>query len=69
MFVRTNKSGNNRYMNIVESYREKGSVKQRVLWSLGKYEEKRYKEIKENIKEWEKIEGADESASPPVIGE
>ena len=36
MFVRTKKQGNQVYHYLVESYREDGKVKQRVLRYLGK---------------------------------
>ena len=36
MFIRTKKQGNQEYYYLVESYREDGKVRQRVLKYLGK---------------------------------
>jgi hypothetical protein len=39
MFVRVKKSGKNRYLQVVEAYRDNGEPRQRVIGTLGKVEE------------------------------
>jgi len=39
MYMREKKSGNNNYLQIVEGYREKGKVRQRVIATLGRRDE------------------------------
>lgn len=45
-------------MQVVESYRQKSCVKQHMLWSLGHYDEAFYKQAKNQLRYWKKLERA-----------
>jgi len=58
MFVRVVKGYGNKYMQVVESYRHNSTSKQRVLWSLGLYDQDIHQQVKQNISDWKKLKRA-----------
>jgi hypothetical protein len=55
MYIRIVKGYGNRYMQVVESYRQDSKNKQHVLWSLGIYDIDLYQQAKQNISDWKKL--------------
>lgn len=72
--MRRNRAGKHEYMQLVESCRREGTVKHRILASLGRYDERRFREAKRLVRELVPLEQAQviieelEEASGPSQG-
>ncbi len=64
MFLKTINRESYRYMQIVHSYREGHDIKHKVIAKLGNYDEARYREVKEHLKDWIRM-----GRAPAVISE
>jgi len=56
MFARIKRVSAYEYLQIVETYRRNGKVKQRMLASLGRYEGDRYEAVRQAIGDWQPLE-------------
>jgi hypothetical protein len=55
MFVRISRVRNLGYIQVVESYREQGQSKQRVLCSLGRYGEAKCEAARGMVRDWKRL--------------
>lgn len=72
MFVRRVRVGKRWYMQVAESYWNEGKPRQRILASLGRYDERRFREAKRLVRELVPLEQAqviieelEEASGPP----
>ena len=59
MFLQINSYRKNKYIRIVHNYRDGKKCKHKPIMHLGPYEEKRYKRIKNELKDWKPMSRAD----------
>lgn len=58
MFVRRSRVGQYEYMQLVEGYRREGKPTHRYLASLGRYDERRFREARRLVRELVPLEQA-----------
>ena len=58
MFLKISTHSDYRYMQIVHSYRDGQNIKHKMIAKLGCFDETRYCEVKEHLKDWVRMDRA-----------
>lgn len=59
MFLRINRNGKYKYIQILHNYRKNGKSIHSIITVLGLYEKERYQMIKNSLKDWKRMGRAD----------